>query len=536
MSEHSNRSKLMWASFLTLIAAGVGFSVRAGILGDWANQFGFTKSELGTITGGGLVGFGVVIMLASLITDKVGYKALMLLAFVLHLLSAVITLAATPVFAAAGKDATYWVLYVGMFMFAIANGLCECVINPLIATLYPKQKTHYLNILHAGWPAGLIIGGLLGYFLVGKVRWEVPIAIFLVPTLWYGLIVLKERFPVSEVAKAGLSFGTMMKEFAQPMLLFLLFLHACVGYVELGTDSWITNITNSILTGQGFLLFIYASSIMFALRFFAGPIVERINPLGLLAISALLGCMGLLMISHGETAGFIWLAVTVYGVGKTFLWPTMLGVVGERFPRGGAITMGAIGGVGMLSAGLLGGPGIGYKQDYFASHQLQAAAPQTYERYAAANENRFLIFPPVRGLDGQKVGVLTEHAPDGSWTPGAELERATGIKQADGTYQQDQNLQAINAWWAQAAPEREADLKPVGEAVIFGGRMALRWTAAVPATMFVGYLMLVLYFKARGGYKAIHLDAAGNEYEGEQEVTADQTLADGAKAPGSGEA
>lgn len=528
MSEQSNRGKLMWASFLTLIAAGVGFAVRGGVLGDWANQFGFTKSELGTITGGGLVGFGIVILLASLITDKVGYKALLMLAFVLHLFSAVITLAATPVFAAAGKDATYWVLYIGMFMFAIANGLCECVINPLIANLYPKQKTHYLNILHAGWPAGLIIGGLLGYFLVGTVRWEIPIAIFLVPTLWYGVIVLKEKFPMSDVAKAGLSFGTMLKEFAQPLLLFLLLLHACVGYVELGTDSWITNITNTILTGQGFLLFIYASSIMFALRFFAGPIVERINPIGLLAISALLGCMGLLMISHGESAGFVWLAVTVYGVGKTFLWPTMLGVVGERFPRGGALTMGAMGGVGMLSAGLLGGPGIGYKQDYFASHHLQDEAPAIYERYAAADENQFLFFPEVRGLDGQKVGVLGDN--------GEELARATNIKKEEGTYEADQNLQAMNAWWAQASQHRETDLQPVDEAGIFGGRMALRWTAAVPATMFIGYMLLVLYFKTRGGYKAIHLDAAGNEVEGDHEVTADETLADGAKAPGSGEA
>ena len=119
MTDHSNRRKLLFASFLTLIAAGLGFGVRAGILGVWAKDFGFTMFELGTISGGGLVGFGVVILLASLITDKVGYKPLLVLAFILHLLSAVITLGASPIFEMMGKDATYWCLYVAMFMFAM---------------------------------------------------------------------------------------------------------------------------------------------------------------------------------------------------------------------------------------------------------------------------------------------------------------------------------------------------------------------------------------------------------------------------------
>ena len=164
----SNRGKLMWASFLTLIAAGMGFAVRGGVLAEWSEKFGFTQFELGTITGGGLLGFGIVIMLASLITDHVGYKPILLVAFALHLLSALITIAATPIFETAGKDATYWCLYWGMFIFAVANGLCEAVINPLIATVYREKKTHYLNILHAGWPGGLIVGGLLGAAIVGK--------------------------------------------------------------------------------------------------------------------------------------------------------------------------------------------------------------------------------------------------------------------------------------------------------------------------------------------------------------------------------
>ena len=306
MTEQIPGRRIFLASFMTLIAAGVGFAVRGGILREWGNQFGFTQLELGTITGGGLVGFGLVILAASLITDRVGYKALLILAFVLHLLSAVVTLAATPTFNALGQEATYWCLYVGMFMFAAANGLCEAVINPLAATLYPKQKTHYLNILHAGWPGGLILGGLLGALIVGRVRWEVPMALFLVPVVIYGVMILGVRFPISEARAAGVAYGQMLRELASPILLFLLLLHAGIGYVELGTDSWITNITNSILTGQGFLLFVYASSIMFVLRFFAGPIVERINPLGLLFCSAVVACIGLLMLGSVASALLVW--------------------------------------------------------------------------------------------------------------------------------------------------------------------------------------------------------------------------------------
>ena len=188
------------ASILTLIAAGIGFSVRGAILGDWGNQFGFTKTELGTITGGGLTGFGLTIIVCSLFADRIGYKTVLSGAFVLHLLSAIITLAATFVFHSMGKNATYWVLFVGMFMFALGNGLCEAAINPLTATLFPKNKTHYLNILHAGWPAGLVLGALFAFCFAGAhaqiqhLRWEIPMLFFLVPTVLYGFLVLKNPF------------------------------------------------------------------------------------------------------------------------------------------------------------------------------------------------------------------------------------------------------------------------------------------------------------------------------------------------------
>ncbi len=520
MSEAGNngggvRTALFFASFMTLIAAGVGFSVRGGVLADWSAQFGFTKAELGGITGGGLVGFGIMILLCSTLADTVGYKPLMIVAFLLHVLSAVVTLAASWVFQHHGKAATYECLYWGMFLFSLANGLCETVINPLAATLYPKQKTHYLNILHAGWPGGLIIGGLLAFCFVGEeaklVRWpwEVSMALFLIPTLIYGLIMVFEPFPISEAKAAGVKFGTMAKEFLSPILLLLLFLHAMVGYVELGTDSWITNIMENVIPNS-ILLLVYTAGLMFVLRFFAGPIVEKINPLGLLLCSAVLGCAGLYLLGSSVAGWSVFAAATVYGLGKTFFWPTMLGVVGERFPKGGALAMGAMGGVGMLSAGLLGGPGIGYKQDYFASNYLKGEHPSTYERYVAADPKSFLFFPSVAGLDGAKVATLKDE--------GKDLQQRTEILEKEGKrVEDDKKLHALVEWWESAEAHVPEDKKPVLEAGDYGGRMALKWTALVPFSMAVGYLILVIYFRLKGGYRAEVLHGAppdGERYTG----------------------
>jgi MFS family permease len=478
-----NEKILFWASFFTLIAAGIGFSVRGvDILKDWGNQFGFTQAELGTITGGGLIGFGLAIIFFSFCADKFGYGRLMLVAFLLHTSSAVVTFAATPVFGMYGKQGAFWCLNAGMWLFALGNGTCEAVINPLTATLFPKNKTHWLNILHAGWPLGLILGAaiMLGFDQLGAVRWEYKLGVFLIPVFAYGIMMFNRPFPRSEAETAGVPLTGMMKEvgmlgftlgaaliglavaellhtllgaptwtgwiafavvwlafayvtnfaWGSWVLAFLYVMHALVGYVELGTDSWITNITEQVLKSgtDAKLVFIWTNVLMFTLRFFAGPIVHRINPVGLLFASACLGTAGLYMLGQGFTDS-VWpwvAAVTVYGLGKTFYWPTLLGVISERFPKGGALALGLSGGVGMIGAGILGGPGIGYKQDFFAVRKLQETTEgeATYQRYMARNEDGkpettpfplvTAIFPtqvpPIAGIDNAKRKVFEDYA------------------------------------------------------------------------------------------------------------------------------
>lgn len=502
-----NAQRLLWAGFTAILAAGVGFSVRGGILGQWAKEFGFTMTELGTITGGGLAGFGMIIIIFSLFADKIGYGKLMVLACLLHIVSAVLTLATPAFFASGGKDAAYWCLFSAMFIFAIGNGVCEAVVNPLTANLFPKAQTHYLNILHAGWPAGLVLGSLASAFMAERtnssgevisaaVNWKIQMSLFLIPVAVYGVMLLGQKFPKSHVAEAGVTFGQMVKTVFAPLMLVLIVAQALVGYVELGTDSWISKITGSIMASptNGLMLFAYTSMLMFILRFFAGPIVHRISPIGLLLVSAILGFTGLQLLGAATSIVLCVVAATIYALGKTFLWPTMLAVVSERFPNGGAVAIGILGGVGMLSAGLVGGPAIGFKQDHYASQNLQEKAPEAYGRYKSGNENSFAGFKTV-GLDGAKVGVLE----DG----GMELNRADEmLKQQSKT---DANHTALMNWWDGAKATADADKVAVKDAGLHGGRMALKLTSLVPVLMVLIYLGLLIYFKSIGGYKALEI-------------------------------
>ena len=521
-----NAKRLLWAGFLAILAAGIGFGIRGGILANWAADFGFTGAQLGAIGGAGFTGFCFGINIGGVVVDKIGYGKLVIAAFLFHVLSAFITFAATK---GQPQEKAYMFLYIGTFVFALANGTLEAVANPLVSTLFPKNRTHYLNILHASWPAGLVLGGLVGWILGDGmgVSWKIQLGLFLVPTVLYGFAFFGQHFPKSEASAKGLTVGQMLKEvgilgalvacaliglffrdqlggvlafftgsefFATKaweyvswavafvllavvavktnfsvgaVLLFVLFVtHALVGAVELGTDGWIQNITGNILTpAQGKILFVFTSLLMFSLRFCAHFIEKslKISPIGLLFICAILAVIGLRMVSGIETFVGALAALAVYAIGKTFFWPTMLAVIGDRFPRTGAIAMSIMGGIGMMSAGLLGGPGLGYAKDRFTTEHLTETAPAVYEQYKAPTASKFLFLKEVHGLDGTKLSD------------------------------------------AQKAIEKTPDQKLVADASIIGDRNTLKADAYIPAAMAAIYLLIFLYFKTIGGYKPVHM-------------------------------
>jgi MFS family permease len=522
-----NAGRLLWAGFFAILAAGVGFSIRGGIVNTWRAEFGFTDTQIGTITTAGFPGFCFGIILGGLVCDRLGYRALIVAAFLCHLLSAV-----TAYFAGAGDaEFAYQVLYWGTFVFGLANGTLEAVANPLVATLFPNHRTHYLNILHASWPAGLVIGGLICYFAPADVSWQLLLALFVVPTLFYGLLFFGQAMPKSAATQKGLGIGEMFRDVgvlgalvvclllsqffgglglppaaayglagagvvavgvltkfaAGSWLLFVLFLaHLLIGAVELGTDSWINSITGNLLTpAQGQILFVFTSALMFGLRFCAGWI-ERcgLSPIGILLVSAVLACVGLNLSAGIETFAGALLALAVYALGKTFFWPTMLAVASDRFPRTGAIAISIMGGIGMLAAGVVGGPGLGYAKDRFAGAELQRADAALYAKAQAATPSAFLVFEAVRGIDGKQLSAANDKL------GAARAELAKG-----GDHDPSHALARLSA-----------DERTLVQSSIAGDRQTLRVDSLIPATLAVIYLLLALWFKSRGGYRVLTID------------------------------
>lgn len=499
-----NQRRLFLGCFISLVATAFGFAVRGAVLDDWGVQFNLSEEQKGYILGVGLYPFAISIIVLSLIVDKIGYGRVMAFAFAGHLISAIWTLTAD----------SFTALYWSTFLFALANGAVETVINPVVATIYDKNKTHWLNVLHAGWPGGLVVGGLLAIgVLLGQDSlkdvnfkiWQLQMGLVLIPTILYGILLFGQKFPEQERVSAGVTYLDMLKEFGwgsafvcsfllvagvnqillvggatalpiwqqaaiavvptilfgfyvksfgRPMFVFLLLIMVLLATTELGTDSWITAIMQAVLQDKknGMLYLIYTSAIMFVLRFFAGPIVHKLSPLGLLATSAAIAAVGLTWLSvAGNATLVLFAAATLYGVGKTFFWPTTLGVVSEQFPKGGALMLNAIAGVGMLSVGVLGGPVIGTLQDATFSQQLEEKHKDLAAKVVVEKEG---MLGKGKSLDNEKVAAL-----------GA------------------------------------SDKKTVDEIVVASKQGTLGKIAVLPAIMFGCYLLLIFYFRSRGGYE-----------------------------------
>ena len=500
--------RLFLGCFISLVATAFGFIVRALLLNDFGRIFNLSETQKGAINGAGLFPFAISIILFSLFIDRTGYGKVMVFAFLGHVGGTILMIFAK----------NYEMLYIGTLILALANGAVEAVINPVTATLFPRNKTHWLNILHAGWPGGLVLGGIIA-LLMGDVSWQWKVGLVLIPTFIYGALLVGQRFPVQERVAAGVSYADMMREFGaggafilmyfltmailtvvsvfmssetlasngwvqlnnwlpialavvtaiaffvayqsigRPMFIFLLLVMILLATTELGVDGWVTDLMTPAFGKRAGWILVYTSAIMFVLRFFAGPIVHRISPLGLLAVCAALAALGLVWLSVVDTAMMVILAATLYGIGKTFFWPTTLGVVAEQFPRGGALTLNAMGGMGMIAVGVLGGPFLGALLDDRVDERLAANTANTALHAAATgNEvrNYGLSYKPV---DNAKVALLPE----------------------------DQQKEVAHV--------REDTKQGV-----------LKTVAIFPVMMFVCYLGLIAYFKSRGGYQIEHLD------------------------------
>jgi MFS family permease len=558
-SSESGQHVVFWGCFIALVTTSFAFISRITLCNvRFGTEFNLDSVKVGELIGAGIWPFAISIILFSLVIDRIGYKIAMLISFVCFAAYlALACLAYAKVHGAEGEalkaaqESGYGLMYLASIILALGNGTVEAFINPVVATMFNKEKTKWLNILHAGWPGGLVFCGLATIALEDTLKngdWRLVVGLIAIPAVVYLLMLIGAKFPKSEQEAAGVSYREMLGEFGafgalvgfglismqlaevfgwntgsskyiapiltaavtigfgvytqslgRAIMAFLIIIMMPLATTEIGTDSWISGLMEKPMEAVGrnpVWVLVYTSAIMMVLRFFAGPIVHSLSPIGLLIASSILAIAGLFALSSCGDAGIgmIFAAATLYGFGKTFFWPTMLGVTAEQCPKGGALTLNAISGIGMIAVGVLGTPFIGYVQAQTASTTLSEKS----EAVAAIviTDKEFMGFK-YKAIDPDKEKSVTDEA----------------------------GLAALSD------AKKSGSFEALGKMVMF------------PAFMLTCYLILWVYFKSKGGYQAVHLDAANDVTHPshretrasrggiDRHVTADEAIADGASGP-----
>jgi hypothetical protein len=351
-SAHSNRNKtlLLITSCLAYATIGFHFSIRTSIAGDLETLFAtidamHAAEMLGSVLGIAFLGYAI--LLISPLIDALGMGLLMKLSGTLIAVGSVVVLVAEKI----AVDHLYAVVWTGMLLVGLGWGLVDTNTNPLVAGLYPKDRTHKLNVIHAWWPAGIVFGGLSGLALGAMdVSWETKLVVAIIPAVVLSIMCFMVKFPLTERAAAGVSFGEMFKEIIRRPMFFVWFF--CIWFTataELAPGQWVDMALTRTVGIRGIWLLIYISGLMFVMRHFAGTLAHKFSPVGLLWISCFLTSIGLwwLSVANSPLTGF--LAATFWGAGVCFMWPTMLATVNDRYPRAGALGLGLMGFGAMLA-------------------------------------------------------------------------------------------------------------------------------------------------------------------------------------------
>lgn len=341
MPAQIEKNKLFIASCLALLVTSLSFGIRAGILNELGDEFSLNKGQLATIAATAFWGFPLAVIIGGMIVDIIGMKNLLVAAFVFHLGGIVLTIFAGG----------YWSLFLSTLLIGIANGTVEAACNPLVAALYPDNKTTKLNHFHLWFPGGIVLGTLIVFFF-GKIElgWQIQVGMMVLPTLIYGLLFSKLSFPVTERVASGISTGEMYKSLLNPLFLFMIVCMFGTAITELFTGQWIDILLRNV-TDNALLILTLTTGVMVLGRAFAGPIVSRFSPTGVLLISAILSTLGLYLLGHTE-GNLIFLSAIIFGMGVCYFWPTMIGFVAEYLPKTGAVGLNLMGGAGMFAVSI----------------------------------------------------------------------------------------------------------------------------------------------------------------------------------------
>lgn len=513
------RRLLFWASFLSLAAASTAFAFRVAMGSVYGAELELTNQQVGEVFGASLWPIALTMIGFSLFVDRTGYRIPMVVAFLLQVGSGVGTFFAD----------SYLGLYIAALAAGLGHGIVEAVINPICAAVYPKEKTKWLTILHAAWPAGLVLGTVL--VLVGdsvsggEMSWRAHALWILVPAVPYMFMYLRCKFPVDERVQAGVPyldmlrqvgfltaflasslviyeignqviqlgslgrpglwfemslglgaivgavFGLAVKSWGRPLFFLMCLLMIPVATAELGTDGWIKGLMTPVLEGRSIdpaMALVFSASIMLVLRIFAGGVLKHFSPPGLLCVSGIFSAIGLFWLSSAAGVS-VFLAFVLYALGQTYYWPCILGFVAERYPKGGALTLNTVSAIGLLSAGIVGTPLLGAAFDRSIHGTVQVEAPAL--EAAATGSGHFMWMTHER-IEPEKAGAFIAALPE------------AGRAEVTAVYQ---------------------DASPQGTAQLQAGRDVLRYAVRFPGLLFIVFGLIALYFRSRGGYKPVEL-------------------------------
>jgi MFS family permease len=394
----SQRKRLFTASCFALVTTAMAFSIRAAVLDDLGASFHVNRELVGIFAGKAFLGFAAAILIGGPLCDALGMRALLGVAWLLHISGVLLTIFAP----------NYAVLESATFVIGLGNGLVEGVINPLIATVYSEDKTHKLNMLHAWWPGGLIIGGLSAYALTELgFGWQIKMGVILIPAVVYGLMTVWQKFPPTERVASGVSAAEMFQEALRPMFLVLAFCMVLTATTELAPNQWMESVLRNIANTPGILVLVYIGGLMFVMRFFAGLIAQKVSPVGLMLGCSALSSVGLFALSYANNAVTAFAAATAFGIGVCCFWPTMLAITSDQFPKGGAFLLGLMGAIGNI-----------------AVNRALPLMGRIYDEYGPAQSFRYVTTAPIllvaifgamflyyKAQGGYRVVTLNQGAP-----------------------------------------------------------------------------------------------------------------------------
>ncbi|MFK8005849.1 MAG: sugar MFS transporter [Saprospiraceae bacterium] len=342
--ESINRNRLFLASCFALITTSMTFAFRARLESVFGPEgIGLTLEQIGWAFTPAFWGFTLAMMIGGPLVDSLGMKKITWLAFITHAVGIVATIFAT----------TQMSLFAATLFIGIGNGMVEAALNPLVASMYPKQKTKMLNRFHVWFPGGIVIGSVLGYLMMDQMglSWQIMVGTLFIPLAIYGFLFLGQKFPVTERVEMGVSNSQMYKTLANPLFIFIAFCMLLTAGTELGTNQRIESLLKETGT-NGLLVLAFINGIMALGRAFAGPVAHRLSISGMLLFSAIFSFLGLTLFTQ-VGGGMTFFAAAIFAVGITFFWPTMLSFVAEKLPQSGAIGLAVMGGLGMLSVSII---------------------------------------------------------------------------------------------------------------------------------------------------------------------------------------